>query len=339
MCLTAPVDNRRPQVSVIIPVYNASPYMERCARSLFEQELEDMEFIFVDDCSSDNSIAIVKSLLHNSYPERVKQTQIVRHDKNRGVAAARNTGLDNATGDYIGWVDPDDWVEPEMFEQLYALVEKYDSDIVWCDMYIVYGRQKYLQSMRSVENNLAVIKDLLLGKRHSSLCVRIIRKELYFHNGIRFLEGSDTMEDKNVLVRLMVFARNIKYIPCPLYYYEKSNPTSHTASWNDLDVPRAAIENLNAIIQFLNNTNLREKLFMDMKYAKLILKKGLLNSSNLQAFKIWKDLFAEENKHVLSCPNMTLRQRILGWSIEHDWWIISKMWICVKRNLAHQERR
>jgi hypothetical protein len=70
---------------------------------------------------------------------------------------------------------------------------------------------------------------------------------------------------------------------------------------------------------------------MDMIYAKLILKKGLLNSLNLKAFKIWKDLFAEENKYVLSCPNMTLRQRILGWCISHEWWAVAKIWVNLKQ--------
>jgi glycosyltransferase involved in cell wall biosynthesis len=295
-----------------------------------------MEFVFVDDCSTDGSIAMLESLLASSYPGRVEQTKIIRHDRNRGVAASRNTGLDNATGTYIGWADPDDWVDTDMFLQLYDPAVKNDLDIVWCDYYVCSGGQKFLQSMRSAENNVEVIKKLLTGTRHGSLWTCIAKREFYLKHKIRFLEGVNVMEDKYALVQLMTFAKNIKYIPAPLYYYEKDNANSITASWKDLDVPQAAIENLSAIIRFLNDTDFGEKLSVDMKYAELVLKKGLLNSLNLASFRIWKSLFPEANDYVWSCPNMTQRQKILGWCINNEWWTIAKIWINVKNKLMKQ---
>lgn len=88
-------DNNTPLVSVIVPVYNVAPYVERCAKSLFEQTLKDIEIIFVDDCSPDNSIELVKNLANN-YPDRLAQIKYVRHEHNRGLAQARKTGLDVA---------------------------------------------------------------------------------------------------------------------------------------------------------------------------------------------------------------------------------------------------
>lgn len=88
-------DNNTPLVSVIVPVYNVAPYVERCAKSLFEQTLKDIEIIFVDDCSPDNSIELVKNLA-NKYPDRLAQIKYVRHEHNRGLAQARKTGLDVA---------------------------------------------------------------------------------------------------------------------------------------------------------------------------------------------------------------------------------------------------
>jgi glycosyltransferase involved in cell wall biosynthesis len=327
--------NMQPKVSVIIPVYNVSAYIERCVHSLFKQKLEDIEFVFVDDSSTDNSMEILKSILVHSYPERFKQTKIIRHDRNRGVAAVRNTGLDNATGAYVGWTDPDDWVDVEMFLQLYNTAIENDSDIVWCDFFLCTKNDKYLHSMRNAEDGMVNIKALLLDRRHGNLWTSIAKRELYFEHGIRFLEGFDVMEDKYVLVQLMFFAKNIKYIPRPLYYYEKNNSMSYTSSWDDLGVPQTAMGNLNAMIRFLDNTDLKKELYMEMKYAKLIVKKGLLNSLNIQSFRIWKELFEEENKYVLSCPNMTLKQRILGWCIHQGWWMIAKIWIKVKNSLIH----
>ena len=89
------------RVSVCIPVYGVEKYIERCARSLFEQTMTDgIEFIFVNDCTKDNSIEILEKVLEE-YPHRKEQVKIIHHEKNRGLVAARNTGLEHATGDYI----------------------------------------------------------------------------------------------------------------------------------------------------------------------------------------------------------------------------------------------
>ena len=93
-----------PLISIIVPVYNVSRYIERCARSLFEQSLNDIEYIFVDDCSPDNSIEILHQIL-SDYPSRMAQVKIISHEKNRGVAAARNTGLKLASGEFIAQCD------------------------------------------------------------------------------------------------------------------------------------------------------------------------------------------------------------------------------------------
>lgn len=107
-----------PKISIIIPVYGVEKCIERCARSLFEQTLkEGIEYIFIDDCTPDKSIEIVKRVLEE-YPERKEQVKIVRHEHNRGVAAARNTALDAATGEFVFFVDADDWIENATIETL-----------------------------------------------------------------------------------------------------------------------------------------------------------------------------------------------------------------------------
>ena len=98
-----------PKVSVIVPVYGVEKYIERCARSLFEQTLDDMEFIFVDDCTKDESIEVLKRVI-DLYPVRKDQVKIIHHAVNKGLSRARETGVNAATGDYIGHCDSDDWV-------------------------------------------------------------------------------------------------------------------------------------------------------------------------------------------------------------------------------------
>ena len=115
-------------VSVVIPVFKVRNFIERCATSLFEQTLEDVEYIFVDDASPDDSIEILKECLER-YPKRKAQVQILTHEQNKGLPAARNTGLAVATGEYVFHCDSDDWVESTMLEDLYVTAIQNSADI------------------------------------------------------------------------------------------------------------------------------------------------------------------------------------------------------------------
>lgn len=107
-----------PLVSVIVPVYGVEQFVEQCARSLFNQSLAEVEFIYVDDASPDKSIEKVKKVL-KEFPNRETQVKIIHHDVNKGLPAARNTGLSVATGEYVFHCDSDDYVESQMLERLY----------------------------------------------------------------------------------------------------------------------------------------------------------------------------------------------------------------------------
>mgnify|MGYP000541624267 CR=1 FL=1 len=117
--------NKNPLVSVIVPIYGVEPYIEKCARSLFEQSLENMVFIFVNDCTPDKSVEILRQVIED-YPRRYLQIQIIEHEENRGLAMARNSGLLIAKGEYIIHCDSDDWVELDMYEEMYEKAMKYD---------------------------------------------------------------------------------------------------------------------------------------------------------------------------------------------------------------------
>ena len=123
-----------PKISVIIPVYKAEPYIERCVRSLFSQTLDDLEYIFIDDCTPDNSISVLKAVL-DEYPNRRDQVKIVNHQHNQGVSQSRQDGFDATTGEYVIHCDPDDWIEPEMYELLYDKAKSGNFDIVGCDFW------------------------------------------------------------------------------------------------------------------------------------------------------------------------------------------------------------
>src|SRR5699024_5451478 len=122
----------KPEVSLIIPIYNAERFLERCLNSLFTQSLTNIEYLFVDDCSTDNSIEVLEKRLKNYLGKR-EQVKLIRHEVNKGVAASRNSGLENATGKYVGWVDADDYVDAGMFEKMFSIAERNQADLVWCN--------------------------------------------------------------------------------------------------------------------------------------------------------------------------------------------------------------
>ena len=127
------------KVSVIVPIYNVSRFIKRCVESLFNQTLDDVEFIFVNDCTPDDSIDILKKVIAD-YPDR--NTMIINHEVNKGLPAARNTGLKAASGDYIFHCDSDDFIEPTMLNDLYYTACDDNADIVWCDGILPSKRTK-----------------------------------------------------------------------------------------------------------------------------------------------------------------------------------------------------
>lgn len=239
------------QVSVIVPVYKVEKYIEKCARSLFEQTLSSIEFIFVDDCSPDNSIAILKSVL-NEYPSRISDTRIVRHEYNRGLAAARNTGRSIAQGEYLISCDSDDWVDQNMYELMYQKAQQTKSEIVICDWEEVYISKTLRQFINPPVNNIECVVALLSGKMHGSVVNKLIKKTLYTEHNIMCKEGMDFCEDFYVTYRLFYFARTIAYINLPLYYYNKSNLNSYTSTKLSESSQKGLILLLNDIRKFFN---------------------------------------------------------------------------------------
>ena len=144
------------KVSVIIPIYNVSRFIERCACSLMQQTLNEVEYIFVNDATPDNSMELLRGVIAR-YPARAAQVKIVEHEHNKGLPAARNTGLAAATGEYIFHCDSDDFVEPEMLEHLYNAAKEKDADIVWCDWFLTFARNERYMKQPSFETSMEAV--------------------------------------------------------------------------------------------------------------------------------------------------------------------------------------
>lgn len=296
------------QVSVIIPIYKVEKYIERCARSLFKQTLESIEFIFVDDCSPDNSITILRNVL-NEYPNRISATKIIKHERNRGLAAARNTGRDIAQGEYLISCDSDDWVEENMYELMYQKAQQTNADIVICDWEEVYATTKKRIFTNPPTDNIKCVAALLSGKIHGSVVNKLIKKSLYTKNNIQCKEGMNFCEDLYVTYRLLYFAQSIAYINLPLYHYNQTNLNSYSSTRLSKTSQQGLIELSRAVKNFFEeqkeeNISIKKAILYRINEIKSSI---LLNGDISYANQIEKTTI----NSIISHPTLPIHQKII----------------------------
>lgn len=309
------------KVSVIIPIYKVEKYIERCVISLMEQTLRDVEYIFVDDASPDKSISILKNVL-KKYPHRQNNVKLITHHVNKGLPAARNTGLSIAGGEYIYHCDSDDYVSADMLESLYSKAIEEDADIVWCDFIMDFGHESVYCKMFEPKNDdrKKMIKDYL-SYGWNVVWNMIVKRKLYIDNNINSYEGYSFTEDFGLTARLVFYAEKIMYIPQAKYYYNRANQSSIVHQELSVD-KRSKMMNdeiticLN-IISFFKDNVLYEDFKQELSWRILKAKRGWLCDSNK-----WRDylkLLPESNKYIMSNPFCSIKDKITQYLILHNW--------------------
>lgn len=246
------------QVSILVPIYGVEKYIERCARSLFEQTYENLEYIFVDDCTPDKSMEILLRVMED-YPNRKEQVRIIRHEHNRGLAAARNTALDAATSPFITHVDSDDYLALDAIQLLVAKQVETGADIVSGNFYSVFRRglkKGFEPAYEGQQEMLLKTLESLSKKGTHAVWRRLIRLSLYNDNHIRAIEGLNNLEDCQQMPQLAYYANKIAKIDNHIYYYERMNDQSYlAASANSAnpDLWRQSIESIRVVERFFSD--------------------------------------------------------------------------------------
>ena len=215
-------------ISIIIPVYNVELYIERCLDSIMNQTFTDgVECIIVNDCSPDKSLEIAQHLI-NQYKGNIL-FRIISHDKNQGVAAARNTGLKAAQGEYIIQIDSDDYCEPNMLEEMYKKACENESDIVVTDFWEQYTNEaKYIsQDCTKFFSPTERIKAIITGQLGGYSWNKLIKRNLFTKHNLSYLEGHNFQEDYLMTIKLFYYTSNITYIPKAYVHYCQINPNSY----------------------------------------------------------------------------------------------------------------
>ena len=211
------------KVSVIIPVYNAAPYLKKCVTSLIKQTLDDIEIVVINDGSTDNSLQIIEDF------QKIDSRIFLITQKNQGVSVARNTGLDQAVGEYIGFVDADDYVDPDMYMKLYNEVKNKNLDIVISNFIAEQDgkiiKKKSHSQVETVFNKEAIQKELipiLIQEDTLNSCWnKLYSSKLIYKNKIRFPINITNGEDGVFNIEIFNTANKLSFVEYYGYHYRE----------------------------------------------------------------------------------------------------------------------
>ena len=309
------------KVSVIIPIYNVSAFISCNVRSLLSQTLQEVEFIFVDDASPDDSIDILYDNLEN-FPNRKDFVKVIHHKENKGLPAARNTGLTAAKGEYIYHCDSDDWVEPEMLETMYNAAKAADADIVYCDFFLSFeNKERYMSNPRFDTTDDMLRKGLLGGNMKYNVWNKLVRRSLYVDNGILFPEGHSMGEDMT-MIQLAAVADKVAYVPHAFYHYVKLNEGAFSNSYTQKKLDDIRF-NVDRTVTFLQE-KFGDSLDYEISLFKLSIKLPFLMTGDKKMYKLWKEWYPEADKYANANPDYPKRTRLLQqMAARGQWWYVN----------------
>ena len=254
------------KVSILVPIYGVEKYIERCANSIFGQSYENIEYIFVDDCTPDNSIRKLKAII-KKYPNRENDVKIIRHVKNRGLAAARNTAVAVSSGEFIMHVDSDDWIDNDLVEKLVCKQKEKDADIVSCDAQVSFPDFETVFVVPRTNNAKDFTLQLIHGSNRMQVWGRIYRRSLYVDNHIQCREGLNMAEDFQVTPLLSYYSKKVDWVENVYYHYEMLNPGSYMMNWTENKL-RQTIDSRNLVYKFFADKGDDYVFFCELSYAR-----------------------------------------------------------------------
>ena len=301
-------------VSYIIPVYNVSAYIERCAKSLFTQTYGDIEFIFINDCSTDDSEVKLRKVIE-LFPNVQCRVKIISNKTNLGSATTRNIGLSNATGDYVMFADSDDWISMDYVESMVRQIDSGSYDIVYCDYFESYNNHDNRISQAYGQDNIECIRAMLGRGMHGSTCNKIYRRSFLLKTKQRFVKGADLFEDVSWNIRLFACTTKISYIPKAFYHYVQYNSNSiiksMASSEKKWDRAMQRIENVRVACDYLIALGFVEKLGKEMREWKLMAKNDLIDDKDDSYLQSWINTFPEADAAIIKCNKITWNYKLL----------------------------
>lgn len=293
------------KVSISVAIYNVSKYIEKCVRSLYEQTLDDIEILLVDDCTPDDSMEIAMRVLEE-YPHRKDQVRVIHHEHNMGIALTKKDGYTLATGDYVAVIDGDDYIDVHYAEQMYNKAISEHSDMVICDWYYVSAEGKSVGTIfqSCTAANGDDVRDATMNRLVSPvLWCKMISRTVANESGIIWPQNG-LGEDTVLSSEFVYYSKRISHVQTPLYYYTihpESISNLHTKTAEEtLVLYKDFINNVEIMADFYQRENISEKYALGLFVNKLRSKNWLRYYVHKRKYrKLWLRTYPEINKTLL----------------------------------------
>lgn len=308
------------QLSVIVPVYKAEKYLNRCVDSIIAQTWSNLEIILVDDGSPDNSGAIC-----DEYAAKDSRIKVI-HKQNGGVSSARNAGIDAATGDYIAFVDSDDYIAPDMYEKLFEVLDS-EKSIAACDFMMDFGNGNLVHktTVSGGESNTDALKALYMSDVGGGSVYMIIPKLLL--KDFRFPQYLNNGEDLWLVTRLFAKTESLCKTNLPLYFYNRENESSLThvmTVQNALECIRGYEESYD----FLKAEGLFETIEKEWSWYVLRFKSVFV--INREHFTVFRESLPFVNRKIVGCPFLSYKMQIVMFLVKYKMDFIASLLISLK---------
>ena len=265
-------------VSVVVPIYNVEEYISKCLKSLENQTLKEIEIILVNDGSTENSGKIAKE-----YADELPQKFKYLEKKNGGLSDARNYGMKYVTGDYVAFLDSDDYVEKETYELLYKKAKEEDADYVECDFIWEYPNKEVVDRRSDYKTDREMLKNVRVVAWNKLIKTSILKKnKIEFPFGLRY-------EDIEFTYKLIPFLKKVAYVEKPLIHYmQRDTSIANVQTEKNKDI----FEILDNVLEFYKRNDLYEdyKDELEYTYSRLLLCSSLKRISKIQDEKIREEL-------------------------------------------------
>lgn len=305
------------KVTIVTLVYNVEKYFERCLRSIFEQDYKNIEFLIINNCSTDNSMTVLDRVMKD-YPEREKQVAIQNNEKNMGYCYSINKGFELATGKYITFVDSDDWLEPGSISKCVGLMDDNNYDVLQFENYVDKYAGRFIRRNRVKEgaSNIDCVNAMLASQliMEGTFWTKFYRTEFVKKSGLTLLPNCPPWSDMCFNVRLFSLTKKIGILRKPLYHYCE-NETQTVKSWaknresSKLRISQE-VKNLRQVEEHLANIGILNQCLESLNLRKYSFKNDNLLFLDNDSINDWCNTFPEINKFSISSPLLSIHERI-----------------------------
>ena len=297
---------KKAKVSVLVPFYNVEKYVGRCVESLFSQTYSNIEYVFVNDCTPDNSMDIINEYI-DKFNVRNKCV-IINHEVNKGISASRNDCLDNATGDYILFIDSDDYIDKDMVELLVKAAIENNADISGCGYIEEYKDHSVEKPQRYTNDHTEMMRAITVLTIKGVMWKLLIRRSVVEENQVRFIPDNTMVDDYLFCCQVFFYAKSFASVDKCMYHYIQYNPNNYskTREFNITSQAKAIVKTE----EFYKENGVYELVKDELLQRKFISKLPLLLNKNCYNVKLWRELFPESN-NIWKKMNFSFKQKTL----------------------------